>query len=885
MPLRTLLTLPNLMQIGLLMTLLGGLSWWYWQQTSQRFAAQIQREIGEQVQLKLETYLATPRLITQLNQSAVELGQIDLNDPTTLQQHLFRQLQQFEQVSGILIGTEQGMLRAINRRGGLHLLRRDPVQPQLVHEYQLSAAGQVKRQLNTFVRPALPQMPWYRAAAQTRQTVWSEIFQTPDNRDLSLNANTPLVDPQTGKLLGVASAGVVLSVIDRFLDQIEVSDSGLVFVMDRQGQLIGTSVKTPSYQSQQQDGQVKLVQTSAIASDNALIRATARSLRDRFTQFDRIVEPQQLVISQQGQQSYVRAVPYRDAFGLDWLIVVVVPQTDLMAQLRPLQRNLVLLCLIAAAIALILGAVVANWIAKSMRQFSQTSQSIAAGDRNQRVTEQLPIQELQIAAQSFNQMAAQLERSFQQIEATNAVLEQQIQERTGQLQQALAFEDLLRRIIEKVRDSLDEAQILQTVVRELAIGLAVQGCNVALYDWEQQTATIRYEHLCRLPGLPPGETFAFADFPELYRQLQQPVLFQFCWMQPLPGSVRNVNADSTCLVCSICDDQGILGDLWLFKPKQDCFHAAEMQLVQQVANQCAIALRQSRLYQTAQSQVQELERLHRLKDDFLSTVSHELRTPMSNIKMATQLLEIQFDRLAHELPASAYLNAAQRYLQILHAEGQREILLINNLLDLSRLESGAEPGPTTVIDLNCWLPQVAQPFVERTAAQGQHFSLELTPNLPQLTTDAESLERILTELLHNACKYTPPDERIALGALLAQDRPVPVGAQLPDRSADRLTDRSPDHPLHRLPDPQTVLRLSVTNSGTEIPPAEIDRIFEKFYRIPSHDPWKHGGTGLGLALVKKLVERLGGTIEVKSDRGQTMFLVDLPLSQAELNSG
>jgi signal transduction histidine kinase len=94
------------------------------------------------------------------------------------------------------------------------------------------------------------------------------------------------------------------------------------------------------------------------------------------------------------------------------------------------------------------------------------------------------------------------------------------------------------------------------------------------------------------------------------------------------------------LVCPLRDDQGALGDLWLAKAAAECFDTLEMQVVQQVADHCAIAIRQARLYQASVQQISELERLNHLKDDFLSTVSHELRTPITNMKMAIQLLKM-----------------------------------------------------------------------------------------------------------------------------------------------------------------------------------------------------------------------------------------------------
>ncbi|MBD2072760.1 CHASE2 domain-containing protein [Phormidium sp. FACHB-592] len=234
---------------------------------------------------------------------------------------------------------------------------------------------------------------------------------------------------------------------------------------------------------------------------------------------------------------------------------------------------------------------------------------------------------------------------------------------------------------------------------------------------------------------------------------------------------------------------------------------------------------------TLHQQVAELQRVGQLKDDFLSTVSHELRSPMTNIKMAIEMLKISRSK-----------EATDRYLQILQNECARETDLINDLLDLQRLEAGAQTYTPEAIDLSDWLPPILQSFSQRAETQQQSLQMDLPPQLPALISDQPSLERIVVELVNNACKYTPPDGAIKVS--------VNLTAQY--------------------------FELSVDNSGAEIPAAELPRIFEKFYRVPQADPWKRGGTGLGLALVSKLVDCLGGKISVNSGSGHTTFTVQLP---------
>lgn len=437
----------------------------------------------------------------------------------------------------------------------------------------------------------------------------------------------------------------------------------------------------------------------------------------------------------------------------------------------------------------------------------------------------------QLAAQVS--IAIQQSELYRQVQRLNADLERQVQKHTAELQLAFEFEATLKRITDRVRDSLDEEQILQTAVQELATATGVATCNAALYDVDQRISQVRYEHTTSLVRF-QGRVLQMDNFVEGYCQLLQGQYFQFCSLMPIPQRGQVV-----LLACPILDDQGVLGDLWLVTQAYHAFNEQDIRLVQQVANQCAIALRQARLYQKAQAQVEELEKLNQLKDDFLSTVSHELRTPMANIKLATQMLEIG---LQQSNLLETQVNPLMKYFQILHAECQREIHLINDLLDLSRLEVDSEVVAVAPLSLDTWLPPLLEGFAERARSQHQNLRVHIPANFPQITTDLSRLERILSELLNNACKYTPLGGEITLMATAQRNQIV----------------------------------FQVSNTGVEISPSELTRIFDKFYRIPNNDPWKYGGTGLGLALVKRLVETLGGVIQVTSYAGLTQFTVELP---------
>ncbi|MDX2217014.1 MAG: response regulator [Oculatellaceae cyanobacterium bins.114] len=485
-----------------------------------------------------------------------------------------------------------------------------------------------------------------------------------------------------------------------------------------------------------------------------------------------------------------------------------------------------------------------------------------------------PFQELEVLARVRNQLLIQqhqhqLEQEIQErkkaeaeIRHLNADLERRVQARTLELHQSLKFETTLKCISDKVRDSLDPHQVLQNAVEELAKALEVPCCHAVLYNSEHPSSFKHYQYVASGGDAVQSHLLCLPDVPKIYHQLQDQQSYSaFCQTQftPLCGQ-------SAILSCPIFDEQvnqvGILGDLWLFKGSDATFSELEIHLVQQVTNQCAIALRQARLYEEAQAQVKALERLNQLKDDFLSTISHELRTPIASMKMVIKLLTTvtnQGRTLVEEISKSSNQNnKVVQYLEVLREECDRELALVEDLLHLQHAEAGTYNSQTTTINLYDLLAHLIEPFEIRTHNQQQILQVNLAPGLPSLTLDLLAINRIVTELLSNACKYTPPGGTIAISASMTQ----------------------PSHETHFTP----ALQITVANTGVEIATEELSRIFDKFYRIPNNDPWKHGGTGLGLALIKKLVEQMDGTIRVESRDNQTSFTVLLAISADQLSA-
>ncbi len=284
-------------------------------------------------------------------------------------------------------------------------------------------------------------------------------------------------------------------------------------------------------------------------------------------------------------------------------------------------------------------------------------------------------------------------------------------------------------------------------------------------------------------------------------------------------------------------------------------HSQTMQQVQALVEERTAQLQrsldvQAKLYEKTRQQIDQLRQLNQLKDEFLTTLSHELNTPLTSMKVAIQMLR----------QPGITLDRQTRYLDILESEWRRESNLVRDLLKLQEYESNQASIHVQTLDLKIVLNEIANSFQNKFEEKGLNLCLELPKRTPKaagkkffkLNTDAESFDRILHELLTNARKYSDPGTTVYLKA------------------------------THQIDLQQNQVIVTLTNTGGGISPEDLPHIFEKFRRGQGVTQQAIGGTGLGLALVKCLVQHLNGSITVSSQpiknstAWETCFTLTLP---------
>lgn len=272
------------------------------------------------------------------------------------------------------------------------------------------------------------------------------------------------------------------------------------------------------------------------------------------------------------------------------------------------------------------------------------------------------------------------------------------------------------------------------------------------------------------------------------------------------------------------------------------FIQADLRLAMALADRAALAIENSRLYTQERRLRQELEDLNqkvqeanRLKTEFVTVVTHELRSPLTSIAGYLDLL------LEDEGDEGAEARVA--YLQIVKRNADRLMELINDLLDLARLEAGKLELKRVPLDLEGLIQEVSGALRPQIEGKGQHLHLDLATPLPVVIGDPERLIQILLNLVSNAHKYTPQE-----GSIIVATR------------AER-----------------TCVCIAVQDTGIGLSSEEQQQLFTKFFRAEHPLGREAGGTGLGLAIARALVELHGGTLTVVSAPGQgSTFNITLP---------
>lgn len=810
----------------------AGLTGWLALRHSQRTVNQLVTQIGNEVTAHVEKHIKTfaniPHQFLQINRAAIETGNFNPTDYTSMRRYFWQQTQFSRAVPFIYFANPRGDFVGVWRQSEnlTSLQIRTQKTAPLREMYQLDDLGNTKRLIKS-VEYDPRQRPWYQAAVKAGGPTWSPIYVFAASPRLGITHAIPIYD-KSGLLLGVVAADLTLSDLSDFLRQLSISDSGQVFIMERSGEIVASSAAENPF-SKIADEEKRL---AAVQSKNPLIRDSVKHLLNRYGSFEQIDQSQRLTFKSGRTSQYLQVTPFQDKLGLDWLMVVVIPKVDFTAQIDANTRTTMILSLVALVVATVLGIVTSRWITTPIVRIAQASDRFAQGDFEQQVESGL-ILETTILSKSFNRMSAQLKESFKALEQANQELEQKVAERTASL--------------------ADSQRTLMTLLSNLP-GMAYRCQNDS--DW---TMTFVSEGCQSLTGYLPQDLtenhlvqYKQLIHPEEQNRVDQRVKEAFAEKRPFQVTYRILTKQGT--------------DKWVWEQGQGILNASgEVEFIEGFIADISDLIRaekaleksnqdlRSTLHQLKAIQIElqkakeKAESANVAKSEFLANMSHELRTPLNSIIGFAQILSKD----------SSFDPESRKRLNIINRSGEHLLSLINDILSMSKIEAGSMLLNETNFDLYDLLQSLREMFALKVAHKELQFFIELDPYLPQyISTDEGKLRQILINLIGNAVKFTEHGKII----LRAKVDNIESQGKLP------------------------LLKLEVEDTGPGIAPEELDKLFVPFEQTKSGRNIKQG-TGLGLAITHKFVELMGGEITVNSTVNVgTCFLCSIPIRLVSSNA-
>ncbi|MEG4213827.1 PAS domain S-box protein [Microcoleus sp. Pol14C6] len=419
LPIRIVLVVPFALQTFAAVGLTGWLSLRNGRIAVNDVAAQLRAEVTSRIQQHIYTYLKTPHQINQLNLDAIRLGILNVQGGDNLQRYFSQQIKTFDKISYIQFASQQKDFIGVERLddGKLQVQISNQSTGYNFQSYAPSEFGEPTKLLKTTLNYDPRVRPWYIAPVQAGKPTWSKIYTYFDAPKLAITAAQPVYG-EDGKLIGVLGSDLALSKLNQFLETLNIGQSGQTFIVERSGQLVANSTLEPPFIVS--NGVPKRIM--AASSKNVLIRSTARYLTERFGDLHKIDSSRQLDFTIDGERQFLQVTPLSDSRGLDWLIVVAVPEADFMERINANTRYTVVMCLGALVLATAIGALTSRWIVVPIQRLSKAAEALSRGEWDGMAVDPRLMasvdreDEVGVLARSFNRMACQLEESFTTLE-------------------------------------------------------------------------------------------------------------------------------------------------------------------------------------------------------------------------------------------------------------------------------------------------------------------------------------------------------------------------------------------------------------------------------------------------------------------------------------
>ncbi|MEG4503190.1 adenylate/guanylate cyclase domain-containing protein [Microcoleus sp. F6_B4] len=434
------LIVPFVVQTVGAVAVVGYLSYRNGQKAVNDVATQLQNDISNRIKENLTYLVAIPFQSFESYNATLSQNRIDLNNGRDVEKFLWRQLPTFPLVGATAFVTaNQESFGAERQDDGAIVIRTSEEENNYtLTTYTASPEGE-RREITNAGKPNFDprKRPYYKIPVQQKKAVWGTVYPHITGKALYIAAGKPIYT-KTGYLQGVWITNLNLVMFGNFLSKLKIGKTGQSFILERSGEMIATSTGEKPFQYYPdkvvQLPEQRVERLKVVDSSNAITQKTSQAMLSQFHNFQNIQASHQLKFAVDGKNYFVQVDPFRDGKGIDWLVVVTIPEADFMNQINANTQTTILLCLATLILAILLGILTARWIIRPLERITTASEAIAKGNLNQQV-EVSSIVELGKLANVFNGMTRQLKDSLDALYLANEELEARVEQRTGELRQ------------------------------------------------------------------------------------------------------------------------------------------------------------------------------------------------------------------------------------------------------------------------------------------------------------------------------------------------------------------------------------------------------------------------------------------------------------------
>ncbi|MCT7950574.1 ATP-binding protein [Ancylothrix sp. C2] len=430
--LRTVLIVPFVLQTLAAVGLVGYFSYKNGQQAVEDLANQLMNEVSGRITDRLDRYFEAPHQVIEANRLAVEQETLNIKDFEQLRKQFWQQMIVYQSISSITFWNEQQeyisyarihseeireQVRSLMGHnatiGSRYLSKMTNAEAGLRKFYSVDSFGNPEKLLYTLADD-FRKLPWYRHAKAVGKQTWTPIFVYRAGLSLGMIAAMPVYD-RGEQLQGFFTSDVPLGNISTFLNQLRFSRSGKAFIIERSGDLVATSTLEKAYYLPTPADSQRL---PMLNSQDRQTREIAEQLASKFG-FENLQQPKKFsFVSSNGERQFVQIFPYRDRFGLDWIMIITVPESDFMGRINDNTRLTILLCFATFMGAIVIGILTARWITRPILRLNAAAKNITFGEFQGNIPV-MGAEEVGELTVSFNRMAQSLKESFEALKESH----------------------------------------------------------------------------------------------------------------------------------------------------------------------------------------------------------------------------------------------------------------------------------------------------------------------------------------------------------------------------------------------------------------------------------------------------------------------------------